>query len=215
MKQLHFIQVSVQSKLQRSLNQSSQLVISNSTQFPVNSYSETLAKALRKLIATVAIIALVFCGWSQPLPGFQSHQVAFAQASQPQSKPTRPTNQTAQTTSPNLPKPNQKGDYSRLSHKSWQVTDPDPKGLNCRKSPYSLEQIQTAGSDIDLNILSWPVVGTLKTGQKFEIDLGPAGLGVIYDGEHYPWFLVKKSNGQNTLNNCFVRANRYFVKPVA
>ncbi|MGE5656242.1 MAG: hypothetical protein ACM37W_06460 [Actinomycetota bacterium] len=114
-----------------------------------------------------------------------------------------------------LPKPNEKGDYSRTSHKSWQVVDPNPAGVSCRMGKYSIEQIQDPGSNITLDIANWPVIGTLKQGQTFEIDPGPAGFGTLTDTQRQPWFLVNKNSTPGAPMNCFVRANSQFVKPVA
>ncbi len=113
-----------------------------------------------------------------------------------------------------LPQPNERGEYQRTSHPYWEVVDSDPNGLNCRMGPHSIEEIEDPGSKIDLNIDSWPVVGTLKGGQKFEIYLGPSGLGVLYDAQHQPWFFVEKSEGTGGPRNCFVRAHSSFVKPI-
>lgn len=113
-----------------------------------------------------------------------------------------------------LPQPNEQGDYQRTSHRYWEVADPDPKGLNCRMGKYSIEQIQDPGSKVELDIDNWPVVGTLKPGQDFEIYLGPSGLGVLYDKQDQPWFFVEKSEGRGAPSNCFVRANSSFVRPV-
>ncbi|MEG4344917.1 hypothetical protein QUB70_16700 [Microcoleus sp. A003_D6] len=113
-----------------------------------------------------------------------------------------------------LPQPNERGEYQRTSHRYWKVVDSDPNGLNCRMGPHSIQEIEDPGSKVDLNIGSWPVVGTLKQGQKFEIYLGPSGLGVLYDDRHQPWFFVEKSEATGGPRNCFVRAHSSFVKPV-
>ena len=113
-----------------------------------------------------------------------------------------------------LPQPNERGEYSRTSHRYWKVVDSDPNGLNCRMGPHSIQEIEDPGSKVDLNIGSWPVVGTLKQGQKFEIYLGPSGLGVLYDDRHQPWFFVEKSDSSGGPRNCFVRARSSLVKPV-
>ena len=113
-----------------------------------------------------------------------------------------------------LPQPNERGEYQRTSHRYWQVVDSDPNGLNCRMGTHSIEEIENPGSKIDLNIGSWPVVGTLKQGEEFEIYLGPSGLGVLYDKQHQPWFFVEKSQGIDGPANCFVRAHSSFVQPV-
>jgi hypothetical protein len=113
-----------------------------------------------------------------------------------------------------LPQPNEQGDYQRTSHRYWETVDPDPKGLNCRMSEYSIQEIQNPGSKVKLDIDNWPVVGTLKQGQNFEIYLGPSGSGVLYDKQNQSWFFVEKSDDPDAPNNCFVRANSSFVKPV-
>ncbi|MBE9160907.1 hypothetical protein [Tychonema sp. LEGE 06208] len=113
-----------------------------------------------------------------------------------------------------LPQPNEEGEYTRTSHQYWEVVDSDPNGLNCRMGSHSIREIEDPGSKIDLNIGSWPVVGTLKQGQNFEIYLGPSGLGVLYDDRHQPWFFVAKSEGVGGPSNCFVRARSSFVKPI-
>ena len=115
---------------------------------------------------------------------------------------------------PELPQPNERGEYQRTSHRYWQVVDSDPNGLNCRMGTHSIQEIEDPGSKVDLNIGSWPVVGTLKQGEEFEIYLGPSGLGVLYDKQHQPWFFVEKSEGIGGPRNCFVRARSSFVQPV-
>jgi hypothetical protein len=130
-----------------------------------------------------------------------------SEANKPKSNP--------QTTSQvELPEPNAQGDYQRTSHRYWQVVDADPKGLNCRMGKYSIQEIQNPGNDIDLNIGSWPVVGILKQGQKFEIYLGPSGSGVLYDAQNQPWFFVEKTFDRGAPSSCFVRANSKFIQPV-
>ena len=118
------------------------------------------------------------------------------------------------TPQPELPQPNERGEYQRTSHRYWQVVDSDPNGLNCRMGTHSIQEIEDPGSKVDLNIGSWPVVGTLKQGEEFEIYLGPSGLGVLYDKQHQPWFFVEKSQGIDGPANCFVRAHSSFVQPV-
>lgn len=113
-----------------------------------------------------------------------------------------------------MPQPNERGEYTRTSHRYWQVVDPDPNGLNCRMGPHSIREIENPGSKIDLNIGSWPVVGTLKEGEKFEIYLGPSGLGVLYDDRDRPWFFVQKSENIDGPGNGFVRAHSSLVQPV-
>ena len=113
-----------------------------------------------------------------------------------------------------LPQPNDRGEYSRTSHLYWEAVDSEPKGVNCRMGSHSIEEIEDPGSKINLNIASWPVVGTLKPGQNFEIYLGPSGLGVLYDSQHQPWFFIEKTEGNGGPSNCFVPAKSSFVKPI-
>ena len=138
-------------------------------------------------------------------------------SSSPTTSPTSPS-PTTSSTSPSpeaeLPKPNEKGEYQRTSHKYWQVTDSDPTGLNCRMGKSSIEQIQDPGSNITLDIGNWSVVGTFKQGQTFEIDLGPAGFGIVNDTQKQPWFYVTKSSDASAPSKCFIRANSSFIKPV-
>jgi hypothetical protein len=113
-----------------------------------------------------------------------------------------------------LPTPNSSGDYSRSPHTTWQVVDNDPKGLSCRMGKYSYEQIIDPRSSMRLNIVDWPVVGIFKRGQNFEIELGPAGFGILKDNRNKPWIFVKRSSDKGAPKNCFVRANSSFVRPV-
>lgn len=113
-----------------------------------------------------------------------------------------------------LPKPNQQGDYSRTSHRHWMVVDPDPNGLNCRMGRYSYDRIISPRSDVPLNILNWPVVGTFSQGDRFQINLGPAGFGILTDTRGKPWFYVSRTDANGAPSNCFVRANNQFAIPV-
>ncbi|WP_293149806.1 MULTISPECIES: hypothetical protein [unclassified Microcoleus] len=111
-----------------------------------------------------------------------------------------------------LPQPNERGEYKRTSHRYWEATNSDPNGVKCRMGTHSIQEIEDPGSKVNLNIASWPVVGTLKPGQNFEIYLGPSGLGVLYDAQRQPWFFIEKSEGSGAPNNCFVQATSSFVK---
>ncbi|WP_293347831.1 MULTISPECIES: hypothetical protein [unclassified Microcoleus] len=113
-----------------------------------------------------------------------------------------------------LPQPNERGEYKRTSHRYWEATNSDPNGVKCRMGPHSIQEIEDPGSKVNLNIASWPVVGTLKPGQNFEIYLGPSGLGVLYDAQRQPWFFIEKSEGSGAPSNCFVQATSSFVKPI-
>ncbi|MEB3826420.1 hypothetical protein [Phormidium sp. CCY1219] len=113
-----------------------------------------------------------------------------------------------------LPTPNENGDYGRTSHRYWKVVDPDPNGLNCRMGRYSYPAIASPRSDVTLDILNWSPVGTLDRGERFEIELGPAGFGILTDTRGKPWFYVRRSFGEYSTSCCFVRANSSFVVPV-
>lgn len=128
--------------------------------------------------------------------------------------PTTPTSQVNQAPQSELPKPNAQGDYQRTSHKYWQIVDPSGKGVTCRMGKSSIEQIQTPGNSVTLDIANWPVIGTFKQGQNFEINSGPAGFGVLPDDKRQPWIYVEKSAVQGAPSKCFVRANSSSVKPV-
>lgn len=113
-----------------------------------------------------------------------------------------------------LPQPNNRGDYGRTPHQTWKVVDVDPNGLNCRMTNVTYKQLIDPRLNIDLDIINWPVVGTLKQEQRFRINLGPAGFGVMYDTQNKPWIFVEQTFDNNTVNQCFVRANDQFVRPV-
>ena len=132
----------------------------------------------------------------------------------PKPSPKTPTSQANQSPQSDLPKPNAQGDYQRTSHKYWQIADASGKGVTCRMGKTAIEQIQTPGSSVTLDIANWPVIGTFKQGQNFEIDLGPAGFGILSDNKKQPWIYVEKSADKAAPTKCFVRANSSSVKPV-
>ncbi|WP_052331024.1 hypothetical protein [Planktothrix agardhii] len=76
-------------------------------------------------------------------------------------------------------------------------------------------QLENPSNKTELNIENWPVVGKLPAGQDFEINLGPAGFGVVYDTKQQPWIYVEKTDQKAAPSHCFVRANRQFVKPIS
>ena len=130
-------------------------------------------------------------------------------------KPTASaTPQANQGTQTNLPKPNAQGYYQRTSHKYWQIVDTSGKGVTCRMGKATIEQIQTPGNSVVLDIANWPVVGTFKQGQTFEINLGPAGFGILADNKTQPWIYVEKSADKGAPSKCFVQANSSSVKPL-
>ncbi|MDY7021420.1 MAG: hypothetical protein SWJ54_08660 [Cyanobacteriota bacterium] len=120
-----------------------------------------------------------------------------------------------QNTVPSLPQPQENGDYRRSPHTTWEAVDPDPNGLNCRSIDLPYEQLINLENPITFDIVNWPIVGTLKQGEDFKINLGPAGFGVVYDTRQKPWIYVENTQGEAGPSHCFVRANRRFVKPVS
>ncbi|HLO49685.1 MAG TPA: hypothetical protein VK211_14820 [Kamptonema sp.] len=133
----------------------------------------------------------------------------------PKPSPTTATSTANQGTPTELPKPNAQGFYQRTSHKNWQIVDTSGKGIPCRMGKATIEQIQTPGNSVVLDIANWPVIGTFKQGQTFEIDLGPAGFGILADNKKQPWIYVEKSVDKGAPSKCFVRADSSSVKPVA
>jgi len=112
--------------------------------------------------------------------------------------------------------PQANGDYRRSPHSSWKATNPNPQGIDCRmlgNTTYS--QLENPSNKTELNIENWPVVGKLSAGQDFEINLGPAGFGVVYDTKQQPWIYVEKTDQTAAPSHCFVRANQQFVQPIS
>jgi cytoskeletal protein RodZ len=132
----------------------------------------------------------------------------------PKPSPATPVSQANQSTQSELPKPNSKGDYSRTSYKFWQIVDTSGKGVSCRMGKSTFEEIQTPGNSVVLDIGSWPVIGSFKQGQSFEVNLGPAGFGTLSDTKKEPWIFVEKTADQGAPTKCFVRANSSSVKPI-
>ncbi|MGB3532175.1 MAG: hypothetical protein WBA13_01515 [Microcoleaceae cyanobacterium] len=114
-----------------------------------------------------------------------------------------------------LPQHDENGNYRRSPHKIWKVVDADPNGLNCRMTSMSYRELIDPRNDVEFDIVNWPVVGTLRREQQFRIDLGPAGMGMMYDTRQQPWIFVNQTLNGNSVTQCFVRANNRFVQPVA
>jgi len=115
-----------------------------------------------------------------------------------------------------IPQPRANGDYQRSPHFSWEAAQSNPQGIDCRmlgNTNYS--QLENPSNKTELNIENWPVVGKLTPGQDFEINLGPAGFGVVYDTKQQPWIYVEKTDQKAAPSHCFVRANRQFVQPIS
>jgi hypothetical protein len=201
---------------------------------PVKSLRNIHRKNLLGLIVISGClgISLFACNQETPTPE-ASKPTASVAGSSPKPSPSQPVSQAAATTatakpspttaipqanqSPanNLPKPNAKGDYSRTYHKFWQIVDTGGKGVSCRMGKATIEQIQTPEFSGVLDISSWPVIGNFKQGQSFEINLGPAGFGILPDTKKEPWIFVEKTSEQGAPTKCFVRANSSFVKPIS
>jgi hypothetical protein len=201
---------------------------------PVNSLRNIHRKNLIGLIVISGFLGISLFGCNQETPTPEANKpTGSVTESSPKSSPSQPVSQSAATTatpkpspttatsqanqSPenNLPKPNAKGDYSRTSHKFWQIVDTSGKGVSCRMGKATIEQIQTPGFSGVLDISSWPVIGNFKQGQSFEINLGPAGFGILPDTKKEPWIFVEKTSEQGAPAKCFVRANSSFVKPIS
>lgn len=113
-----------------------------------------------------------------------------------------------------LPKPRSNGDYPRSPHQSWQTT-PNSQGVACRMlGNFTYEQLADPRNQRALNIEAWPIVGRFQAGQSFNIELGPAGFGVVYDTKRQPWIYVEKTNQAGAPSQCFIRANQRFVEPI-
>lgn len=117
-----------------------------------------------------------------------------------------------------LPQPDSNGDYRRRDiHEYWEVVDPDPAGLNCRM-PRGCTILELL--DMDTVNCSFPnrspfeydVIGALQTGQQFK-SFPTNSSGVFLDNNNAPWLFVGE-NYSGGVSNCFVRANRDFVKPI-
>lgn len=201
---------------------------------PVNSLKDIQGKNLFGLILASGFLGISLFGCSQETPTPEANKpTGSVTGSSPKSSPSNPVSQAAATTttakpspttatsqanqSPenNLPKPNAKGDYSRTYHKFWQIVDTSGKGVSCRMGKATIEEIQTPEFSGVLDISSWPVIGNFKQGQSFEINLGPAGFGILPDTKKEPWIFVEKTSEQGTPTKCFVRANSSFVKPIS
>ncbi len=115
---------------------------------------------------------------------------------------------------PSIPQPNENGDYLRFQYTKWKVVEADPNGLNCRMSNKTYDELVDPRNNAKMDIGNWSVIGTLKQGQQFQVKLGPAGMGAVYDSKNKPWAFVEVTENAST-NQCFVRANQKFVEPVS
>ncbi|BAS58103.1 MULTISPECIES: hypothetical protein [Leptolyngbya] len=127
-----------------------------------------------------------------------------------------------------LPVPNQNGDYTNTrkgqGHINWQVVDPDPAGLNCRMAKqfqgFALDAMNTPDElmsrDYTPNVSSWEVIHQFPPGEKLWAITGNVTTQHIqFDDRGKPWLGVRVPyQGGNEIIDCFVRANRRFIKPI-
>jgi hypothetical protein len=108
--------------------------------------------------------------------------------------------------------PNSSIDYGgKTNRENWIVTDPDPKGLNCRWSTaMPKDWVNPSAKFPRLNIQEWAVVRQFPQNTELKANNSPAGLITIADENGQPW--LKVSLGEND-QICLVRANSQFVKP--
>ncbi|KOR35703.1 MULTISPECIES: hypothetical protein [Planktothricoides] len=121
-----------------------------------------------------------------------------------------------------VPSTNADGDYifpQRRGNRqvNWQVSDRDPKGLNCRM-PRQFQGVYLDSIDVPAplqennrhDITQWSVLTVFKTGQRLQAVTGNmANQIVLLDYRGKPWIPVDSING-----NCFVRANNRFIMPI-
>ena len=124
---------------------------------------------------------------------------------------------------PPLPQTNAQNDYTASANSwwSWQVVDPDPRGLNCRISPefrqFWLEDFRPGGWQDDFNIGEWSVVRRFPKQTVLIADNAPAGATIIRDERGLPWVkvIIDMPIANNQMNDiCFVRANSKYIRPV-
>ncbi|MGL5082160.1 MAG: hypothetical protein ACRC8A_11800 [Microcoleaceae cyanobacterium] len=98
--------------------------------------------------------------------------------------------------------PDRNGDFPirQTYHGTWQVADPDSKGLNCRANiPPS--------ADSDTIVTTFPKDTLLNTVKR---ERGVFEIGE--DRQGFPWLRVQLHGGGK--RECWVRANRKYVVPI-
>ncbi|WP_017662010.1 hypothetical protein [Baaleninema simplex] len=114
-----------------------------------------------------------------------------------------------------LPQADETGNYSgRSCHQHWEVVDPDPNGLNCRRAEIGLKELYGLGLQDLPEIGNWEVIGTLSEGETFTAALFPSGFNGVYDKNSNPWLFVDRVDRADSPSQCLVRANANFVKPI-
>lgn len=103
------------------------------------------------------------------------------------------------------------------------MVDPDPAGLNCRMAKrfqgYALDAMnvpdELMSPDYTFNVSSWEVIHRFRPGEKLWAVTGNLTTQHIqFDDRGKPWLGVRVANRGNVIIDCFVRANRRFVRPI-
>ncbi|MEB3281836.1 MAG: hypothetical protein VKK42_23225 [Lyngbya sp.] len=101
--------------------------------------------------------------------------------------------------------PDSRGNYPirQQYHGTWQVVDPDPKGLNCRGNipPFG-------GSD---KIIAVFPTGTLINAVRRERGVFELG---EESSQNQPWLRVRLFEREGRQESCWVRANQRYIIPV-
>jgi len=89
----------------------------------------------------------------------------------------------------------------------WRVVDPDPNGLNCRMRGTIGDILTIENRGYSLNFSSYWVRTTLPQGYEFRVGHMTGEGALMFDDRGLPWIY-------NSDDDCFVRANSHFVRPV-
>lgn len=120
---------------------------------------------------------------------------------------------TASSPSQSLPVADIDGDYGRTNHRTWQVVDSDPNGLNCRWSALMPNDWYSPGTQFpNQNFGQWQMVRQFPRETTLTANLAPAGFAILYDEQQKPW--LKVNIGENE-QICLVRANAAYIQPIA
>lgn len=150
-------------------------------------------KQIAMLIGTILL-----AGYTETLPK-SSESVSLAQSS-------------VEVSGQPLPVTDVNGNYRRSGHRTWQVVDDDPNGLNCRWSrAMPVDWYSPATQFPDQNFGQWPVVRRFPTGTTLTANLSPAGFEVFYDARQRPWLKVSLGDNEQI---CLVRANAAYIQPI-
>lgn len=89
----------------------------------------------------------------------------------------------------------------------WRVVDSDPNGLNCRMRGTIEDILTIENRGYSLNFSSYWVRTTLPQGYEFRAGHMTREGALMFDDRGLPWLY-------NSDDDCFVRANSSFVRPV-